>query len=124
MGRASSRHQGRAGLSFLRMTLTSASLPGWCDPEAVYVARDTLLEMYSLPSWSREGLCRGYPQSMFFPVRGASSTDAKAICERCPVRDACLDYALSVGPNLEGIWADTSPRERRHLGRVVSNGSL
>src|SRR5438132_7613382 len=69
---------GAGGVSLSGMTLTSASLPGWCSPEAVYVARDTLLEIYSLPSWSKQGgLCRGYPQSMFFPVRGASSTDAK-----------------------------------------------
>jgi WhiB family redox-sensing transcriptional regulator len=105
------------------MTLTSSNLPGWCNPEAVYVARDTLMEIYSLPAWSKEGLCRGYPQSMFFPTRGESAAPAKAVCRRCPVQTPCLNYALSVGPSLEGIFGGASKRDRRHLGRIISSGA-
>ena len=104
------------------MVLSRASLPGWCDPEAVYVARDTLLDLYSLPRWAKQGMCRDYPPSMFFPASGETPKDAKAVCARCPVRDDCLDYALSMGPSLEGVWAGTSKRERRHLGKTIASG--
>jgi WhiB family redox-sensing transcriptional regulator len=41
---------------------------------------------------------------------------AKAICQVCPIANACLKWAL-VNPGLttEGIWAATTPNERGRL---------
>jgi WhiB family redox-sensing transcriptional regulator len=76
------------------------------------------------PGWMRDGLCREYPDIDFFFERGESTAPAKAICSRCPVSGQCLAYALEQGPHLQGVWAGTSPRERRqHAGLVVSSGS-
>jgi WhiB family redox-sensing transcriptional regulator len=36
------------------------------------------------------------------------------ICGTCPVRNACLDYALSV-PNMPGTWGGTTQTERTRL---------
>lgn len=37
----------------------------------------------------------------------------KAICAMCPVRNACLEWALH--HETEGIWAATTPRQRQFL---------
>lgn len=65
--------------------------------------------------WVLRAACRGAPKpDLWFPARGESTREAKAICRSCPVRDACLDYALE---NCEkfGIWGGYSERERRRM---------
>jgi WhiB family redox-sensing transcriptional regulator len=43
---------------------------------------------------------------------------AKAICDICPVKKECLEYALALPANwCEGIWGGTTERERRWLRR-------
>lgn len=66
----------------------------------------------ALPCWS-------VSPELFFPFRyNLQCKDqidaAKAVCEGCPVRDLCLDWALAV-PDIEGIWAGTIPLERRRI---------
>ena len=41
---------------------------------------------------------------------------AKAICSTCPVREACLEHALSARER-EGIWGGATERERRRILR-------
>jgi WhiB family redox-sensing transcriptional regulator len=53
---------------------------------------------------------------VFFPERGQSVTAAKTVCARCPVRAACLDYAMSINER-HGIWGGTTEKERRVLRR-------
>lgn len=53
---------------------------------------------------------------MFFPNRGENTAPAKAACGRCPVKDDCLDFALTNGEKF-GIWGGTSERERRRIRR-------
>jgi WhiB family redox-sensing transcriptional regulator len=36
---------------------------------------------------------------------------AKTICEDCPLRIQCLDYAVSAG--MQGIWGGTTDSERK-----------
>jgi WhiB family redox-sensing transcriptional regulator len=49
---------------------------------------------------------------LFFPERGASTREAKAVCAGCPVRVECLDYAL--GNSIKyGIWGGLSEHQRR-----------
>lgn len=65
--------------------------------------------------WAEQAACRGIGHpDRFFPERGASSAEARAICAACPVRTDCLDYALRWRIN-HGIWGGLSAREReRH----------
>jgi WhiB family redox-sensing transcriptional regulator len=74
-----------------------------------------------VPAWlSSEGLgCTDTDAEMFFPefYNLSCSTQiaaARAICTACPVRAMCLEWALA-RPSLEGIWAATTPMERRRI---------
>ncbi len=51
---------------------------------------------------------------MFFPGRGESAEPARQICARCPVRQPCLQFALSHGI-VHGIWGGLTERDRRAL---------
>jgi WhiB family redox-sensing transcriptional regulator len=64
-----------------------------------------------------QGSCRGEPYANFYPSFDSPSSTAYAIsiCERCPVRAECLDWALE---NDEfGVWGGTSEATRRSLKR-------
>ena len=69
------------------------------------------------PAWHQHGACRGADPNLFFPERGESVKEAKAVCERCPVRAECLDYAME-NHEVVGIWGGLSARERRQLSRT------
>lgn len=68
--------------------------------------------------WMDEGACvePGVDPDAFFPERGASSREAKDICHECPVREQCLEYALTNNETF-GIWGGLSERQRRPLRR-------
>jgi hypothetical protein len=51
---------------------------------------------------------------VFFPGRGVSAEPARRICAVCPVRQPCLDYALSHAI-VHGIWGGLAERDRRVL---------
>jgi WhiB family redox-sensing transcriptional regulator len=60
--------------------------------------------------------CASVPE-VFFPedetnldVRRAMVKVAKEVCDDCPVKAMCLDYALSAG--MQGIWGGTTHEER------------
>jgi WhiB family redox-sensing transcriptional regulator len=67
-------------------------------------------------SWQDRANCLGVDPDLFFPGRGESTQEAKAICAGCVVRDECLEQALA-RPEKFGIWGGTSERERRRLRR-------
>jgi WhiB family redox-sensing transcriptional regulator len=58
---------------------------------------------------------------LFFPVGSSGPAlaqiyEAKAVCARCPVREACLRFALDTGQNY-GIWGGLTEDERHKLRR-------
>lgn len=67
-------------------------------------------------AWKQHGNCLGVDPDLFFPERGASTREAKAVCAGCMVRAQCLEYALDNGEKF-GIWGGLSERERRRLRR-------
>ena len=69
------------------------------------------------PDWQAFAACRGMPVETFVLPIGGSAVRARAVCAGCPVNGDCLSYALSE-PDLEGIWAGTTARERSRLRRV------
>jgi WhiB family redox-sensing transcriptional regulator len=64
--------------------------------------------------WRDEALCARTDPEAFFPGKGASPRMARQVCGRCPVRDACLEFALATDQRY-GIWGGRSARERRGL---------
>jgi WhiB family redox-sensing transcriptional regulator len=76
---------------------------------------------YDQESWRAEAACRDVDAEIFFPVGMTGSAllvaeEAKAICARCPVRLACLEFALNANQQF-GIWGGYDEEERRELRR-------
>ena len=67
-------------------------------------------------SWRTESACAGKDPTIFFPDVGEPAIEARQICEPCPVRVECLDFAVSTG-EVDGVWGGLSPKERRSLRR-------
>lgn len=68
------------------------------------------------PSWRNRSACRGVDPDIFFPVSDEEAVQAKAICSECPVREACLEYALATRER-DGVWGGATERERRRMIR-------
>lgn len=78
------------------------------------------------PSWDsgqwRDGAaCREADPGLFFPVgvtglAGVQIADAKAVCQRCGVREECLEFALQTNQEY-GVWGGLSEEERRGIRR-------
>jgi WhiB family redox-sensing transcriptional regulator len=72
--------------------------------------------------WKRHGACASAEPETFFPLVGGSTLDAKRLCTGdgdiapCPVRERCLDYALTNGERF-GVWGGLSERERNKILR-------
>jgi WhiB family redox-sensing transcriptional regulator len=66
--------------------------------------------------WRTDAACHGIDPDVFFPERGDAEgmRAAKVICAGCPVRAACLDYALE-NHEREGVWGGTAAKERRRI---------
>lgn len=68
--------------------------------------------------WQEQALCAQTDPEAFFPEKGGSTREAKRICQACPVRDDCLEFALEHDERF-GIWGGLSERERRRLKREI-----
>ncbi|MEM9036966.1 MAG: WhiB family transcriptional regulator [Actinomycetota bacterium] len=64
--------------------------------------------------WMATGNCAERPPGLFFPSDGVGVEVAKRVCVDCPVRAACLEYALTNRID-HGVWGGTSERERRRI---------
>jgi WhiB family redox-sensing transcriptional regulator len=62
------------------------------------------------------------PDAEFVSARKEREAEARAICARCPVRDACLAYALDTGEAF-GVWGGLNEDERRALLRRQRSAS-
>ncbi len=69
--------------------------------------------------WAEQALCAQADPDLWYPQHPALITRAKRICNACPVRRQCLDYALTGADTWRGIttgiWGGTTPRERNRL---------
>ncbi len=68
--------------------------------------------------WRKRAGCKGLDVELFYPAPEDESeaNEAKAICAQCPVRQACLEYALAHRER-EGVWGGMTERERRRIVR-------
>ena len=67
-------------------------------------------------AWRHQAACRGIDPAVFFPDDEEPGDAAKAVCVRCPVRQPCLDWALSTREK-EGVWGGCDERDRRRILR-------
>lgn len=85
---------------------------------------------HSMPEWHQEARCKEQPQEMFFGVETDETSTkrhrptltmsevkrAVALCDRCPVRKQCLEYAL-YNHEEYGVWGGTTKRDRERWWR-------
>ena len=67
-------------------------------------------------AWRSQALCRGLDPEIFYPASDEEADEAKSVCSGCPVRLACLEYALAARER-DGIWGGCTERERRRIIR-------
>lgn len=73
--------------------------------------------------WADEAICAQTDPDAFFPEKGGSTKEAKRICQGCPVREDCLNYAIEHDERF-GIWGGHSERERRAIKRGKPTGRV
>lgn len=65
--------------------------------------------------------CKGMDPDVFYPTSRHGVAEAIAICETCPIKDACLSWALGEYgnlPELDGIWGAKSEKQRVRMLRL------
>jgi WhiB family redox-sensing transcriptional regulator len=71
--------------------------------------------------WRNVAACRDVDPELFFPIGNTGPAllqidEAKQVCARCKVNEACLQWALESGQD-SGVWGGLSEDERRSLKR-------
>lgn len=65
-------------------------------------------------AWTKHAACRG-KTAVMFPAHHKDTqyiVQARKVCDECPVRRECLDYALEYPPaDMHGVWAGLTPRQ-------------
>jgi hypothetical protein len=73
-----------------------------------------LLRLFVRPDWMVDAACRGLDVNLFFPAQGGPTREIRAVCDGCPVRVECRDYAVASGEG-DGFWGGLSGNERQPL---------
>lgn len=73
-------------------------------------------------AWQDRANCLGTDPDLYFPTRGASTKEAKAVCAGCEVQTECLEYAIK-NREIFGVWGSRSERERRSIRRMRRVGA-
>ena len=70
-------------------------------------------------AWQDDALCKETDPEAFFPETMYAAKDAIAVCQRCPVVDQCLEYAIQ-NDETSGVWGgvDFTTRGRTSEKRV------
>ncbi|MEW2048629.1 WhiB family transcriptional regulator [Streptomyces sp. NBC_00377] len=76
-----------------------------------------------MDDWREHAECRHEDPDLFFPIGTSGpallqAEQAKAVCRRCPVQEACLEWAMETDQTL-GVWGGTNENERRALKRRI-----
>ena len=68
-------------------------------------------------AWRDKGRCKGIDPTLFYPDDDEDlGEEAKEICAVCPVREMCLEHAITAREKI-GVWGGYTARERRRLVR-------
>lgn len=71
------------------------------------------LSMLHPPDWT-PALCAQTDPDAFFPDQGEDPGPALKICQRCPIKTECLEYALAADERY-GVWGGVSANQRRRI---------
>ncbi|GIU96239.1 MAG: hypothetical protein KatS3mg013_0042 [Actinomycetota bacterium] len=76
----------------------------------------------ALSAWMASAACAGEDPELFFPTGSGARVRhqvrrAKLVCERCPVRPACLEWSLVTFQDA-GVWGGLDEEERRAIRRA------
>lgn len=72
---------------------------------------------------TKKSLCQGR-QDELYPENGRPKADVKReLCPQCPVRDACLEHALTSPWQPWGMWAGLDQEEVRALWTMRHPGA-
>lgn len=82
-----------------------------------------------MEGWRASAACRNVDPDLFFPVGNGApaliqAEEAKEICRRCPVREACLDWAMDDSRQVTGVWGGLREDERRALKRRLKRRAV
>ena len=67
-------------------------------------------------TWRQHAACRGLDPDIFYPATDEEAAVAKAVCEECAIRQACLEHALG-SRERDGVWGGATEKERRRIIR-------
>ncbi|MGH3239205.1 MAG: WhiB family transcriptional regulator [Spirillospora sp.] len=78
--------------------------------------------------WRHRAACRDVDPELFFPIGNTGPAilqieEAKQVCRRCGVTDACLRWALESGQE-SGVWGGMGEDERRALKRRAARARV
>jgi hypothetical protein len=72
------------------------------------------------PAWTARAICRSGNADDWFSDDRRTRNEARQAClTSCPVRQECLDLALSMPGNPPGIWGGTHENERDRLRQAA-----
>lgn len=91
-----------------------------------HAAKERNIMTYADEDWRSQSACLTADPELFFPLSSVGPSleqlsEAKMICGKCPVREECLEFALSTH-QVHGVWGGTSEDERRKLVTAHSRG--
>lgn len=71
-------------------------------------------------SWMERGKCVGMDTEYFFPTKGdnVACDAAKAICAKCPVKQTCLNWAMT-NEIWHGVWGGLTGNQRYNMAKKV-----
>jgi WhiB family redox-sensing transcriptional regulator len=72
-------------------------------------------------SWMIEAACVDFPEIDFYSSDYQEQKLAKEICDGCPVRQKCLQYALD-NKEKDGIWGGANSQELRQVQSIDADG--
>jgi WhiB family transcriptional regulator, redox-sensing transcriptional regulator len=95
----------------------AAARAGAGDPPEAAPYR-ALLAAIRPPHWTARAACKNMGWGPFFPTKDQRNEYAatRELCESCPARVECLADAMS-DPLRDGMWAGTTPEDRRRMRR-------
>lgn len=76
----------------------------------------------SATDWRTHAACRNTDPALFFPIGTTGPAveqiqSAKAVCDECPAREPCLDFAMRTRQD-SGVWGGMTEDERHRLRRL------
>lgn len=81
--------------------------------------RHNALKPKAIADWRNSAACLGAETDVFFPAGSSPEAldqveEAKRDCQRCPVREQCLAWALEAKQDF-GVWGGLDEEERREI---------